>query len=264
MKSLESLLLQFGFTSGESELYLALLELGPTSAPLLAKKLEKNRASIYFHVKGLLQKKILFETRQGKKTFYAAIPASELIEKVSQRTNELKTYLPYLETLQTVRTEKPLIHVTESKQGYLQIYEEISSLPEGSFFCVLEGKRALKNELGLVDTRAWNQFFKKIINRGILTKALFTDTSLRQPQTFFTGEDLRLLRTRLWQVRTLAEETLPFDDLILLYGDTVAFLFPESAFVTIIRHRRIKKSLQILFDTLFLNAHPVKEPWEQK
>lgn len=262
MKSIESLLTSFGFTPGESELYLTLLGCGPISAPSLAKKLEKNRASIYFHIKGLLQKKAVYETRAGKRIRYAAIPAAELFEKISQKTAELKSHLPYLEALQTTQTESPLIHTTESAQGYLQIYEEISSLPEGSILCVIEGKRALKSELRLIEKHRWNTFFKKIIHRGIITKGLFTDTSLQQPQTFFAGEDLRLLRERQWHIRTLAEATFPFDDLIFFYGETVAFLFPESALVTIIRHRRIKQAIQLLFDALFLNAHPLKDPWK--
>lgn len=263
MSSPKDLLTHFSLSPQEAEIYLASLTLGTASVVELAKKTGKSRTAIYFHVNHLLQKGLFKETRKGKVVRYLPTPPRDLVERIDGLTTELKSILPLLESLQKVESEKPEISVMESRQGFYQVYDEISSMPKGSVLRVIEGEEAMLGELALLPQAHWQTFFQRIIQRQITTRALFTESALKLPSAKLNKTNIELLQQRLWDIRSVPTTTLPFQKLILLYGSTVAFLLPDTSMVVRIRHQRISEMLQQLFDGLFRFGTPVSAPWKK-
>lgn len=261
MDKLYETLKYFSFSPQESEIYQAVLRLGSPSVSELSRKIQKNRTAVYFHIKNLIERKILKETRKGKVLRFIATSPSELSEQFQRAVTDFKSVVPQLEALQTIEQETPLIEITESRKGYFNVYDEISSLPRGSTFRVLEGKDALIKEFKLLNPTEWNMFFNRVIERNIETRGIFTKESLLIPQEALTKENFDLIGSRVWHLRTLSEHILPFQQLLFIYGDKIAFLFPHTALVMTIKHKNIAESLSAIFDGLFTFAKPIPKSW---
>lgn len=262
MDHLKTLLRQFAFSDIETDVYIAALSLGPCGVADIAEKMSKNRTAIYFHIKNLLQKGILKESRKGRKIRYVALPPTELADHFSRITTDFKSLVPQLESLFKVEKEIPLIEVTESTRGYFKVYDEISSLPVGSTFRVLEGKDALVKEFALLSEEEWRIFFTRAAERKIETRGIFTKESLRVPTQALSSENFKNIGERIWHLRTLPESILPFQQLLFIYGEKIAFLFPDSSLVVTIKHKDIANSLAAVFDGLFHFATIIPKGWK--
>jgi hypothetical protein len=79
---------------------------------------------------------------------------------------------------------------------------------------------------------------------------------LASPAKQLTKENYELLKKRTIHTRTHAEAVLPFEGLTLIYGNTVAYLFPDTNLVTTIKHQGIADSNRAIFDALFRLGKP--------
>lgn len=255
-------LLKNQLTEPETELYLALLQLGKTRVAKLAKQVGMDRSLAYFHLKHLQDKGYVRESRSGTiKQFVATTPA-DIAKHLQEQSSSFSAIVPLLERLGHPDPQTPTIEVFESRRGYLRVYEEIASLEPGSTFRVLEGKRALTSELSLLTQEEWQRFFQRIVDRNIETRGLFTDTSQTLPQQKLSKANLTLLQKRIWRLRFIAEERLPFDELLFIYGHKIAFLFPDDALVVTLEHAGIAQCMRVMFDALYMTGSPQKEGWK--
>jgi predicted transcriptional regulator len=261
MTRTDTILNRFGFTEQESEIYLAVLALDKPSVSELAKKVGKNRTAVYFHLKNLLDKGVLRETREGRKFRFVALPPAELAASFDRWTTEFKSLVPSLEALQRADKETPIIEIRESKRGYREVYDEISALPTGATFRAVEGVDAIRGELGLLSDEEWNTFFSRIVERNITTHLLLTDEALREPPQSLSAGTMALVRRRKWDLRHLPESALPLKVLMILYGKKVAFMLPKVKLVVIIEHAGIVGALTELFDALFTFAQRRDPAW---
>lgn len=253
----QDLLTQFGLSPQEAEMYLVSLAAGPTPVSIIAKKSSKTRTAAYFHITNLLEKGILKESRVKGKRLIIALPPQELALRFDRLTTELKSIVPHLEAMNRVDIEKPIIHITESKKGFYEIYDVISSLPLGSQFRIFEGSVAMKEEFKMGDQDHWQTFFSRIVERKIATKALFTTEAIAVPGKKLSPENLVLFQKRIWDRRTISESIVPFKDMFLIYGNTVAFVFPQLKLVMTIQHESIANALTAIFDGLFSFSVPI-------
>ncbi|MFH1089263.1 MAG: helix-turn-helix domain-containing protein [Candidatus Uhrbacteria bacterium] len=251
MASSKELLTHFSVTDDEAEIYLTLLKLGAATATEISDKAKKNRTATHFHLKKLVDKNLVQLTKQGRTFMFNATAPSELATRFDRATTDFKSLVPQLEALQKIEGEAPRVQVTESRAGYSKVYDEISSLPEGDIFLAIEGAEALRNELTLLTNEETKNFYTKIINRGIQTKLILTKEAAQIPSKMITSENYNLLKKRRLDVRTHPEAVLPFQGLSLMYGDTVAYLFPQTNLVVTIKHQEIADSFKVMFGALF-------------
>lgn len=248
----------FNFSEAEINIYLAILSLNKPGVSEVAKKIEMKRTAVYFHIKNLLAKNIIKETRQKKKLCFIAVAPSDLAKKFDNWTNDFKNLVPQLESLKKFETETPTFELTESKRGYFNIYNELTSLPPGSIYRVAEGTMAMRQEMRLLTQNEWTNFFSKIVEKKIETKGIFSDESLQVVSQELNTQNQNLLNQRIVHAKTFPEQIFPLKDFFLIYGDKVAFLFPTSSLVLIIKHRGIAEAMTTFFDTMFYLGKPHK------
>lgn len=262
MQSTKELLQHFSFTPDEVDVYLATLTLGKPGVSEIAKKINKNRTATYFHVKKLLDRGIVKETRKGRALRFVALEPSQLAATLERLAVDFKSLVPQLESLREADQETPIIEVLESASGYYKIYDEISSMPEGSTFRVLQGQASLDRELKLMTAKQLSSFFERVIERKIETRGIFTEESLRTPSVILPEKNYNLMGDRIWHLRTLPVSQMPLQQLILIYGDKTAFMFPETSLVVTMKHKRIAEVMRTVFDALFMFARPQKMAWK--
>lgn len=255
------ILKNFTFSDEEADIYVSALSLEKPTVTQLAHKTNKSRTATYFHVKKLVEKGILREIKGGKTARYAPKAPTELASIFDRLTTDFKGLVPALSALKQTEGAQPIIEVLQSKKGYYEVYDEISALPHGSYFMVVEGSEAAKSELSLLTSAQWQQFFTRIAERKIMTKALFTEELLRAPMELLEKESLELMGTRIWNIHTLPEEKFPFQHLFFIYGNKIAILFPKEELVIKIQHEGITEIFKLLFNTLYNLARPIANPW---
>src|SRR3989339_606152 len=226
-QEIKTILANFGFSETEVEVYLAALALKRPTVTEIAKKIGKGRTAVYFHIRNLQEKGLLFESKKAGKQIYTALPPGELFNKMNNWTKDFQILVPELELLQKVEQETPNIELSESKLGYWKIYDEISSMPKDSEYRDLQGKKSLEQELQLFSEGRWDSFFTKITKKNIGTIGIFTKEALTVPEKKLNKKNLAQMRSRRWNLKTLPENILDTQQLMFLYNNKVAFLFPE-------------------------------------
>lgn len=264
MENTRELLEHFSLTPQQAELYLLLLKQGPSKITELATTQKKNRAAIAFHLHLLLEQGFVKETRVGRRTEYIAVPPKHLADLFERWAIDFKSAVPELETMRRADQQRPLIEVIESTVGMKRIYDEISVMPLKSEFLVLEGKKALSGELRLLSQKEWTTFFKRIADRKILTRAIFTRESIELPVKGLSLENKRLLQSRLWDLRSLPESSMPLEHLVMIYGNKAAFFLPEMKLLFTLEHVGIVGILKAMFETIRRFAKPVDGGWNTK
>jgi len=112
----EQILQSIGFTKNEAKIYLALLELGTTTATIIAKKTKIHRANVYDALQNLIQKGLVgYETKNKTKLFHATDPENlKLLLQLQEK--RLEKIIPEL---------KLAAELSKAKAGESFVYEGI-------------------------------------------------------------------------------------------------------------------------------------------
>jgi len=263
MENINNILKNFSFSEAEAEIYTATLKLKKAGISEIAQKAGMGRTAAYFHIKNLLEKKVLRETKKGNKMLIAPIAPTELAERLQNEVGDLKSLLPQLEALGKIDQEIPQIEIQESNTAFKKIYDEIIHLPIGSTFKIIEDRKGVEAELKLLDSNYWNFFFTQLAERKIITKAIFTKELFADINQSIVPENYALLQKRMWNIRALPEATLPIKNLVILYNDKLSFLFPEISLTITIKHSALFNLIDTLFETIFTFAEKIENPWGQ-
>jgi len=262
MDNIYKILKNFSFSEPEISVYLAVLRLGKPNVTEIAYKANMGRTAAYFHIKNLVDQGYLKEIKKGSKYHYSAEQPEELLSGLKKQVSKFQQLVPELEKLQKIENEVPLIEVKESLPALTQIYDDIANLPVNSEFRVLQGKKGMTHELATQKREYWGEFFNKIVNNKIITKAIFTEEGLDELKKTSNSGSTKKIKERIWVMKTLPEEVLPFDELIYLYANKVVFMFPDASMVVFIKHRRIFQAMKAMFDALHNFAQTETNPWE--
>ncbi len=261
MNKIHEILARFNFSQDEIDIYLGVLSLGKANVSQIAKKTGKNRTAIYFHIKKMVEKHILYETRKGKKFVVTAVSPTELADVLHRSLADFKSLIPELDSLKKATDETPIIEITESKAGYFKVLDEISSLPEGSMFRVIEGQNGVLDEISLIGDERLGMFFKNLIDRKIVARSVYTEEVMQIPRRDMSKETFALLNKRIQETKVLPQNILSIKNLALIYGDKVSFLFPDTALVLTIKNKKVSDFFQAMFDGLFYVANSVEKNW---
>ncbi len=258
---IQTIFSHLGRTPIEANLYIAALALGSGTAAHIAKQAGEDRTKSYFHLRKLSADGLLKESRKGQRMLFVPLEPKEFADRVGKLATDLRSLVPQLESMQAGAVETPIIEVTESRAGHKRIYEELSSLPEGTFFRVLQGRKSLEEELRILDEVTLARFFDSLKLRNITTKGIFTKESREIPSKLMSEHNLLEMRERKSDLVLLPESILDLQQVMFIYQNKVAFLFPETSLVMTITHQGITDVLAASFDALHSFGEKVDPIW---
>lgn len=123
---------RLGLKDKEAAVYVACLELGPSTAQQVSRKSKVVRATTYVELESLMQMGLVTKFKQGKKTLFSAEPPRQLMrllekrrEELEEKQHELEQMLPELQMLMKVSGDKPSVRYFEGKEGLHAIRQEI-------------------------------------------------------------------------------------------------------------------------------------------
>jgi len=240
---------------------MAALKLEKASISQLAQKADMGRTVAYFHIKNLIKKNIFKQVKAGKKIIISTISPTELAENLQESVGDFKTLIPQLESLGRAENEIPQFEIMESNAAFQKIYDEVVNMPIGSSWKVFEDRQGGEAEMKLLNNEYWNKFFSQMLERKIMTKAIFSRELLSDINKSITPENYKVLSSRLWDIRKLPEERMPINGLVVLYNGKLSFLFPEVSLTITIKHTALFHLLDTMFETIFSFAEVAENPW---
>ncbi len=114
---------KLNLTEKEARVYLALLELGPSTPYKIAKRSQLKRPTAYVIAEELVEKGLIIQMTGEKQKMYIARSPESYIEDVEKRISEAKKIIPELSALQRKQSDKPNVLYFEGVEGMKKAYE---------------------------------------------------------------------------------------------------------------------------------------------
>lgn len=129
---IEVILKNFGLSHKEIAVYLALVELGPSSVREISLKSKVNRGTSYDILKSLITQGIVSYYNKESKQYFMAEEPEKLLRAIDQKKEGLdevrlsvEENLPLIKTLFEKRGGKPVVRFYEGSKGVRQIFEDV-------------------------------------------------------------------------------------------------------------------------------------------
>ncbi len=239
-------LAEFGLTKNESRVYLALLEVGPTTTKALIEKSGMHTSKVYEALERLVQKGLAkFALEGGRKRFQAADPQS-IIFFLEEKQAELergketaKKMLPALRALEKP-AQRQSVSVFHGLKGYKSMLDgmlrEIGK--DGEYDAFASGM--LKGELGPY----WYRFQTKKKALGIKSRCLWGEKVHAKKEYLdeYFGEG-KFIRSGSYSAPV---DTFIYKDKVLQVSYS-----PEPIFAVLIQSAGMAKSYRELFESLW-------------
>lgn len=179
-------LANLGLSEKEAGVYLALLQLGPSTPYMIAKKAEIKRPTAYVIAEELVKKGLIVHMPGEDKLRYIARTPETLIEKQEDRLRAVKEILPELRSYQKGSSEKPSIMYFEGIDGLKQAYDYKKK--------ELHGKEIVGFFASGLDTLPemtqvfmdWNEYKEK---HGTKVRGITVDTPSLKPYEKFLNQN---------------------------------------------------------------------------
>ena len=129
---IQVILKNFGLSEKEIAVYLALIELGPSSVREISAKSKVNRGTTYDILKSLIQLGVVSYYNKESKQYFMAEQPEKLLSAIDQKKEELdevrgsiQENLPLIRTLFEKQGGKPVVKFYEGSKGVRQIFEDV-------------------------------------------------------------------------------------------------------------------------------------------
>lgn len=169
---------QFGLSEKETDVYIALLELGKGTVTEISRKAGINRTTGYDILNSLTNKGLANVSGKEPKQEYAAESPAAITVYLKKRAAEIADHIkkseeviPELATLHRLKN-RPKIRFYEGVEGLTQIYEDTltSSEPIRAYATVDDMHTALPNY--------FPEYYKRRTKKGIAIRAIIPNTSV--------------------------------------------------------------------------------------
>lgn len=125
----EQVLNELGFSKNEAKVYLALLELGSSTATKIAEKSKIHRTNVYDALEGLLKKGVIAYILKGEVKYFRATDPKNLLNVVKEKEARLQSILPQFDLSHKLAKNKDKAYIFEEINGIKAITDDI--LAEG-------------------------------------------------------------------------------------------------------------------------------------
>jgi len=234
----------YGLDSKEANVYLAALELGPTTVLELSRRVNLPRTTLYPILERLCLHGVFQVGKRKKTTVYTPETPKRLSDQMSDRSRELEKALPSLELLQDTAEGGPGVTFYEGTDGFKRLWKQL--LDSG-----VKDYRLITSGTGLLDYVKIPYLVERVIaerlKRGIRSRQLIP---LNRESKRIVEHDPEELR----ESRFLPSDvTLPAT--VIIFADQVAFITTRRENTMILlASGDVAKTYETLFDLVWEKA----------
>lgn len=215
-----------GLSQHEILVYLAVLELGPSSIWEIAQKSGVKRTTCYTVLEDLSVKALASSSNDGKREVYTVVSPKQLLRLAEYRYERIISSVTQLEALASKSVQKPKIQLYEGPEGVQQVLNLVLDLPRGNEFLMIGTNMITQSSLG----EYIEDFIRKRKERKLLSRAIFPD--LEENRAFMARDQNDLRQTRLLPSDKFVPRKITY-----IIGDVIADIahIETDPFATIIQ-----------------------------
>lgn len=237
-----------GLSEKEARVYLASLELGPSTAEKLATHAKVNRSTTYVQIESLMKEGLMSTYEEGKKTFFAP-ESPELLSRLLAhqkdalvtKERDLEKVLPVLLRQFEGSGERPLVRFFTGSEGISTAREEVLLSKEKKLYALFSDELLAK----IYTQDELNDYSNRRKALGIHSKGIYVH------KAFFDIAALDELTER----RFMPPDALPLTIDITVFDDkTAIFSLKGNQFAMIIESKQIAHSMKLMFDFFWEHA----------
>ncbi len=231
-----------GLTGAEIRVFLALLELGNTTAGSVVGKSGLQNAVVHRAFRSLIEKGLVTYVLVGRIRQYQPVEPRLLLGFLDEKKHRLSRLIPELEARRALAKEKPRATVYEGVRGVKELLHLLITSKNTTYHSY-GGPHASDQILG---TYFWENFHRTRIRRGITARLLFT------PSLKWWGQELAKLRRT--QVRITQQELEGITETCIC-GDRVGIIvYLEKPFGFLVDEPHAAESYKRFFQVLWSGA----------
>lgn len=248
---LKKILNQIGLEEKEASIYLASLELGPSTIQDLTRKSGINRTTVYQALKNLQSQGLISHTMHAKRKLIIASEPNNLKQNLRSRELLLNTAMPELISLSNINPIKPKIRFYEGKEGHHEIYKE--TLKAKSKIAYWISPIATQMETIGEDFLDWYIEERKKKNIWIkLVQKVLPDTPDKYTNPKIYDRDLKDVRT--------APVELNLPNITVIYDNKVAIMSnKKEGFGFVIESQNYAEMMKTFHDLLWNASSPAND-----
>lgn len=232
-----------GFSENQAKVYLACLELGPSSIWDISKKSGIKRPTCYDILEELAFKGYASYVNSEKRVIYSVISPKQLMQTEERRHNRVLLLANQLEALSSKSHQKPKIMQFEGEKGVEEAFNLLFLQPKGTELLIY-GSLTLDTKF----SDFLDDYTEKRLKRNISARMLYSDTTDHR-------EILnKNLEKYLFNVKFLPKEKFMVDTHeVYIFGDTIAYIAhsEKEPFATVIENAPIVSSEKQRFEILW-------------
>ncbi len=231
----ERVITEAGLTEKEAEVYLALVELGSSSATSIIQRTGLHRAVVYDLLERLIEKGLAGHVIQGRKKFFEATSPNRLIGILKEKEEKIRIILPHLLELSQFK-EHLDVRIYKGKEGIKTVFEDILRAEPREWLSVGSSGETYNLLPAFLDSFHKTRVKKKITSRGLLLTASEAQkrgialskmplTEIRYlPKSFVTPTVMNVYNDRV-TLYSVTKDKIPF--IILIENAQLASSFKE-------------------------------------
>lgn len=237
MKEIEQTLQDFGLNPNETQVYLTLLQLGPSSASQISAKSQIHRINIYDILSRLQEKSLVGHIIKGKTKYYQTTSPETILQIEETRKQKIKEIIPQLKQLQRIETTKQNAIIYNGNESVRNAVDKL-------FDSKTKQVRLFGSDLGL----------KVFMPKYFETFQLKVQTSNIRIKTLLSKKFRDAKFPRQYKIKYLPEEFI-FPSSTMIYEDKVLLVMWSTQPLAIeITGKEISHSYKNYFDILWKNA----------
>lgn len=130
---------RLGLSRAETGLYLELLKSGPVTIAQAARSLNTSRQAIYLLLPTVMDRGLIKEVPQGKRSLYQAIAPSQLFSLLDDLKFRIEEVVPALTNIQSLPSEVPLVTIYDTPLAMRDWYRHfLEKVTEGDEFLLYD------------------------------------------------------------------------------------------------------------------------------
>ncbi len=237
----------FGFSKKESDVYMALLELGRGGVTLISRKAGINRTTGYDILNSLSSKGVISVSGKEPKQEYAAEPPVAITEYLKRQAGELSDSIRKSEeivpelALMHAPENRPRIRFYEGKEGLKHVYEDTltSSEPIRAYATIDDMYAALPNY--------FPDYYKRRAKKGIPIRGIVPKTIQGMDRHLHDADEKR-------EIAFVSPDTFYFSPEINIYDNKVMIASWREKLGIIIESEEIADAMKKIYELSWAEA----------
>lgn len=158
-----------GLSSNEIKVYLALIELGPSTAGSVLEKANIQNSVFHFCVNRLMEKGMVSYVKKGKARIYQAANPDNFITYLKDKQAQLQKIIPEMKAKQMLAKEKEETEIFQGTKGVITLLNQlIENTKQGDEFLFFSPELEKSEEI----QKFYQRFDAKRKDRGLISKGI--------------------------------------------------------------------------------------------